>query len=421
MSNTSNKVEVGIIYSDGPHTSLESVHLAKYLGAHLVATGWAVATLIGFQAGNSSVSALCNDRISYYPIGKSKPIQAPSSDLSYGHWCKLGQCHVIFVCVNSEDCEACGKKIVEMVSSNLAITLFCMSRGVRGGSEFKEVVSGKKGFTVIETVIGFAVVPHPTTGALVSTTHATGKNCIVVERLTKEMVKTSDGAVNLLETIPFTYLFQKTLTTSSWGLLQLDTLAALQTVLWAESSARGATGNNTIAECAQNSNFRMVCAAMIRESSEALLAAAAGGNWKPDLRPISNLITPWLLEMMLVLPTPIFYCVVMLTGLPLPPLPSTGVVDVVAKRSCYLRHHLKELVDSGEKHHASMPLCAHILAKLDLINSPAGTATLIKGNVLLEAKQIIGKSSSAAEVMYWVTRTATVFCFVVVMYFLFLH
>lgn len=76
-------------------------------------------------------------------------------------------------------------------------------------------MSTKKDFTVIECVIGFAAVPHPQTGALISTSHCTKNNIIVVERLTKETVKTSEGPMNLMETMPFTFLFQKTLT-SKW-------------------------------------------------------------------------------------------------------------------------------------------------------------------------------------------------------------
>jgi hypothetical protein len=73
-------------------------------------------------------------------------------------------------------------------------------------------LSSKKDFTVIECVIGFAVVSLAPNGVLISTSHCTGSNTVIIERLTKEMVKTSDGAVNLLETMPFTFVFQKTLT-----------------------------------------------------------------------------------------------------------------------------------------------------------------------------------------------------------------
>lgn len=78
-------------------------------------------------------------------------------------------------------------------------------------SQLKRLAS-KRDFTVIECVVGFAVVPHPVTKSLISTTHSTGSSIIMMERLTKELVKTSDGPVNLVETMPFTFLFQKTLT-----------------------------------------------------------------------------------------------------------------------------------------------------------------------------------------------------------------
>ena len=41
--------------------------------------------------------------------------------------------------MNIEDSEECGKKILEMVLGNLAVTIFAMQRGVRGTSEFKDM------------------------------------------------------------------------------------------------------------------------------------------------------------------------------------------------------------------------------------------------------------------------------------------
>jgi hypothetical protein len=48
------------------------------------------------------------------------------------------------------------------------------------------------------------------TGAL--TTTLPSSSHLLIERLTKEMVNTSDGAVNLVETLPFEITFRKVLT-----------------------------------------------------------------------------------------------------------------------------------------------------------------------------------------------------------------
>jgi hypothetical protein len=83
---------VGIIFSSGQNVSNTSAYLAKYLGAHLAATGlitrgdlylqsrnlffvgWCTICLIPFSPG--SIPDLSNDRIRYYPINSSKPVDA---------------------------------------------------------------------------------------------------------------------------------------------------------------------------------------------------------------------------------------------------------------------------------------------------------------------------------------------------------
>lgn len=72
----STKVKVGIIYSDNNSSSLESINLAKYIAAHLVGTGFATVSLIGFSPGGLS-GTIHQERISYYKIGSPKPVEAP--------------------------------------------------------------------------------------------------------------------------------------------------------------------------------------------------------------------------------------------------------------------------------------------------------------------------------------------------------
>jgi hypothetical protein len=66
-----------------------------------------------------------------------------------------------------------------------------------------------KGFTVIEGVVGFAVIPDPKHGAVVASLPRPG---ILFERLTKEAVKVADGPLRLLERMDVDVSFRKTLT-----------------------------------------------------------------------------------------------------------------------------------------------------------------------------------------------------------------
>lgn len=66
-----------------------------------------------------------------------------------------------------------------------------------------------RGFTVIEGVVGFAVVLDPKYCAAVATT---SQPSILFERLTKEAVKVADGPLRLLEAIDVDVHFRKILT-----------------------------------------------------------------------------------------------------------------------------------------------------------------------------------------------------------------
>lgn len=66
-----------------------------------------------------------------------------------------------------------------------------------------------KGFTVIEGVVGFAVLPDPRHGAAVASLPRPG---ILFERLTKEAVKVADGPLRLLERMDVDVSFRKVLT-----------------------------------------------------------------------------------------------------------------------------------------------------------------------------------------------------------------
>jgi hypothetical protein len=66
-----------------------------------------------------------------------------------------------------------------------------------------------KGFTVVEGVVGFAVIPDPKHGAAVSSLPRPG---VLFERLSKDAVKVADGPLRLLERMDVDISFRKTLT-----------------------------------------------------------------------------------------------------------------------------------------------------------------------------------------------------------------
>jgi hypothetical protein len=66
-----------------------------------------------------------------------------------GHWNELSSCHVFISCINVNESEACGKKLLEMVIDNFAVTVFAMQRGVRGSTEFKDMFVHHSPFSLI--------------------------------------------------------------------------------------------------------------------------------------------------------------------------------------------------------------------------------------------------------------------------------
>lgn len=296
-------------------------------------------------------------------------------------------------------------------------------------------LSGKKDYTVIECVVGFAVVPHPVTGALISTSHSIG-NTIILERLTKEMVLTSDGPVNLLETLPFTFLFQKTMTStfspisssslnfflaSSWGLLLYETIFSLQTVLHEEEKAKSPRTTSysfdTVAKCLSRSDIRLIYATMLREGSEVLTISAGEGKWRPDLRAISTRLNLWRLEMMLALPSPFWELCCFVLGFPSTTLPSPDTVDRNAMRPCCGITQIEEFLNNSSKQKKELKILSHIHAKL-LEKSPPSPSS---SSILPDLKDLVGTSQSVAEGLYWIVRLLGILSVLLVFYFLILH
>lgn len=78
--------------------------------------------------------------------------------------------------------------------------------------------------------------------------------------------------------------------------------------------------------------------------------AAKGGKWKPDLLLISNLITPWMLEMILVLPDALFSAIAYALGLlPHPYLISPGQMDLMEGRRTMVHWHYKAFFEVSSR------------------------------------------------------------------------
>ena len=88
------------------------------------------------------------------------------------------------------------------------------------------------------------------------------------------------------------------------------------------------------------------------------------------------------------------------------------------KRRCCARHHLSELVTSGEKHKVKMPACSLVLSRLEQLEN--GDVRGSEG-VIAESKRVLGSSQSVAEVLYWTTRILTACAFLVLIFFLFVQ
>jgi hypothetical protein len=52
---------------------------------------------------------------------------------------KLPECHVIIVCVHSDDSEELGKHLVQVLHQNTQIPIFSLQKGVKNGTKIKDM------------------------------------------------------------------------------------------------------------------------------------------------------------------------------------------------------------------------------------------------------------------------------------------
>lgn len=425
---TGQKPRIGIIFSDSINLSNESKNLAYYIGGNLVLTQHAIVHLVGLQPDGSPSAELPNsNRFSVVKPGDSKATEVTGASLSFSHWNELETCHVIIVTVNATENDHCATKLGDILSSRKDVIVFCMQRGVKAGGVLKEKLASRCSSIILECVVGFAVVIHPHLNAYVSTSAAPS---IVVERLGKDIAKRATGPCCLVEAAHIDVIYKKVLTAHAWGIVLYENLFALNAIT-------GGSLSFTLSKY----RWRMIYAAMIRENYKAFQLAARGGPWKPEFELISSFLTPWVLEMVLAMPGPLFAIAGYLFGLPRGVVGSPATGDLTAGRQTMTTVALMELVQVGAKYESPVRICQRVLDKLQRMEGDikfaastacsgfGGTKTAsASGNEerMSELEEEIRASggtpsSTIQEIAYWVSRLLALLSTIAVLYFLFIH
>jgi len=133
----------------------------------------------------------------------------PSSDFTYAHWSTLQSCHFILITVNTSDTVLCCKKLADLLTNNKNITVFSVQRGVKNSSTVKDELAGQPGLTVVEGVVGFAVLFNQRFNTYVPTIPTTA---VLFERLSADAARVANGPLNLLESTNLTVYYRKIIT-----------------------------------------------------------------------------------------------------------------------------------------------------------------------------------------------------------------
>lgn len=399
---------VGILYSDDNEDSQESYFVARYIGALLVLTGYAEIRLVGLTDYSQDLRTISRIKILHPLSGKS--VDAPASDIGVGKFSTLFDCDVIIVTVNPKDSDLCGRKLSNLFTKKSKIVVFCLQRGVKYGEELSKQLSLNKSITILEGIVGFAVVPHPKTGVLSSTVCSPG---VTLYRLTKEVALIAEGPLNLLEHTNLTFLYTKTLTVHAWGVLMYESIYALNAV----------TGG-TMRGLLDNWRWRVILSCMIREQIKALNAAARGGAWKPNLSLVApSIMTPKLLEMLLLLPSFVLFPLMAVLQFRVPALPSPILVDLNNGRRTSVHGQLEEFLSTGMRHKVAMPICEAVLHQIRAlettgVGSKLGHSTSPQMMASIEALVFRTSPSGFTELRVWMLRFLTAVSVLLLLLFL---
>ena len=132
-----------------------------------------------------------------------------------------------------------------------------------------------------------------------------------------------------------------------------------------------------------------------------------------------------LLEMILLLPWPIFNLVAYFIGLPMSEFCAPGQLDIASGRRTEEAKNIEELVSAGMRHSSPLPVCSAVLRLLQSLEENQGGGTSCNSLQALTSKAellgVIGDSNSIAEYRFWIVRLLTLISFLVAFYFFLVH
>lgn len=101
----------------------------------------------------------------------------------------------------------------------------------------------------------------------------------------------------------------------------------------------------SIQDTINNRSWRLIIALMIRENLQAVQVASKG-TWSPQLLLVSTLLTPKIMEMMLIMPNFLFNILFYIFSIaPNHNIISPGQHDLMECRKCMSKLYLQEMVD----------------------------------------------------------------------------
>eukprot|EP01036_Dinobryon_divergens_P024514 gene24512-32971_t len=373
--------------------------------------------VVPLQPDGLPLKDLPTGRILYSPrnIVAGKPIEVPGSDFTFSHYSVLQSCHVIIVAVNATDTSLCCKKLAEVLFNVKDLTIFSLQRGVRSSTIVRDTLGSRPGLTVVEGFVSFAVIKSPRFNGYLPTIPT---NAVFFERLTPEASRVANGPLNLIESTPLTVYYRKVLTPFSWGILIFENLYALNIL------TRG-----SLSFTVSKRKWRLILAMMVRESVVALMRASRGGAWKPDLMGVSTWLTPFVLEMMLILPQPLFaigfyFAVGSLSD---GGQGSPGQQDLSEGRKTMIDAQLGEIVElvltTIADVESAVIRSGPSAYEQPIIDSRSG------GNNYLQALEQQydalmvrrGGHATQSEAMFWIIRITAVVSIILLLLFLFMH
>jgi hypothetical protein len=188
-----------------------------------------------------------------------------------------------------------------------------------------------------------------------------------------------------------------------------------------------------------SSSNRLILAAMTRECSICFDRAAKGGKWAPDFKAISNMLTLWTYEMILVCPVQLLFSIMAHWYVIYPSeLISPIQLDLKEKRKSNCDYHLSELVKIGDRYNYSMATCKAVLNNIENLesvylnnnsNNNSKSDILDQINVLKNVEAaafydnngVLKQNDSKMEFRVYILRGFTITSFLALFIWLFFH